>query len=94
MTDINIKEITNAVKNEILKQLKKDRGFHICSVCSTSSIDSVFSKYNKYCLECFQKKSHDYYINTWKTTKYIHKSTGRPVGRPKKIKDDKEDIKE
>lgn len=91
MTDINIKEITNAVKNEILKQLKKDRGFHICSVCSTSSIDSVFSKYNKYCLECFQKKSHDYYINKWKTTKYIHKSTGRPVGRPRK---NKEGIKE
>jgi hypothetical protein len=88
---IDIKEITNTIKNEILKQLKRDRGFHTCSVCSITSIDAVFSKYNKYCQTCFSKKSHDYYINTWKTTKYVHKSTGRPVGRPKK---NKEDIKE
>ena len=91
MTDINITELTQTIKNEILHHLKRDRGFHTCSVCNITSIDAIFSKYNKYCQDCFKKKSHDYYINKWKTTKYIHKATGRPVGRPKKFK---EDIKE
>lgn len=91
MTDIDIKELTQTIKTEILKQLKRDRGFHICSLCNITSIDAIFSKYNKYCQDCFKKKSHDYYINQWKVNKYIHKSSGRPVGRPKLIK---KDIKE
>jgi hypothetical protein len=84
MTDINIVELKNTIKKEIMNEIHKSKGLYFCSICSVSSLETKFSKYNKYCAECFKKKAHTYYLNKWKVEKYQYKTTGRAVGRPRK----------
>ena len=85
--------VNDELKQELRNQIFKDNiKTLVCKDCKKDDTQTLFKRQKKRCHECYTKIKADYYKTDWKKKYYKYEQTGAKRGRPKKNKDNIENL--